>query len=64
VYEKAVYLTASSIFQTSMRYLHYPKEVQYDENDSDNDQNVNPTACFREAWIYVPTQKAKQPQDY
>jgi len=63
VYEKAVYSTALPIFQTSTRYLHYPKEVQYNEDNDDNNQNVNPTACLREAWIYAPTEKAEQPQD-
>jgi hypothetical protein len=38
--------------------------VQYDEYDSDNDQKVNPTAGLREAWTYVPTEKAEQPQYY
>jgi hypothetical protein len=40
------------------RGLHYIKEVQYDEYDSDNDQSVNPTAGAREPWTYVPTEKA------
>jgi hypothetical protein len=35
--------------------------MQYDENDDDNDQDVNPTACLREAWTDVPTKKAEQP---
>jgi hypothetical protein len=38
--------------------------MQYDEDDGDNDQNVNPTASLREARIYSPTEKAEQPQDY
>jgi hypothetical protein len=38
--------------------------VQYDEDDGDNDQSVDPTAGARESWTYVPTEKAKQPQDY
>jgi hypothetical protein len=29
--------------------LHYAKQVQDDEYDSDNDQNMNPIAGFREA---------------
>jgi len=44
--------------------LKHPKEVQYDEYDGDNDQNVNPTASFRESWTYIPTEKSEQPQDY
>ena len=39
------------------------KQVQYDEYDGDNDQSVNPTACAREAWADVSTEKAEQPQD-
>jgi hypothetical protein len=38
--------------------------MQYDEYDGDNDQKVNPTAGAREAWTYVPTEKAEQPQYY
>jgi hypothetical protein len=38
--------------------------VQYDEYDGDYDQSMDPTACFREAWAYVSTQKAEQPQYY
>jgi hypothetical protein len=25
---------------------------------------MNPAACLREAWTYVPTEKAEQPQYY
>jgi hypothetical protein len=45
------------------RVLYDIEEVQYDENDDDYDQNVNPGAEVREAWDYVRTQKAEQPQD-
>jgi len=38
--------------------------VQYDEDDSDDDQNMDPTACLWEAWIYVTAEKTEQPQDY
>jgi hypothetical protein len=44
--------------------LKHPKEVQYDENDGDNEQSMNPIPGAREAWTYVPTEKAEQPQDY
>jgi len=44
--------------------LNDPQHVQNDEDEGNNDQSVNPIACFREAWTYVPTQKAEQPQDY
>jgi hypothetical protein len=46
----------------SARGLHHPKEVQYDEYNSDNDQSVNPTACTRDPLTYVSTEKAEQPQ--
>jgi hypothetical protein len=38
--------------------------VQYDEYDGDNDQSVDPIAGGRDAWTYVPTEKAEQPQYY
>ena len=44
--------------------VHYPKKLQYEEYDGDNDQNMDPTAGAREAWTYVPTEKAEQPQYY
>ena len=47
-----------------MRGLYYIEEVQYDKDDDDNDQNVNPRTEVRETWNYVRTQKAEQPQDY
>jgi hypothetical protein len=40
------------------------KQVQDDQNDGNYDQNMDPTSCLREAWAYVPTEKAKQPQYY
>jgi hypothetical protein len=40
-----------------------PEELQYNEYDDDNDQNMDPTACLREAWAYVSTEEAEQPQD-
>jgi hypothetical protein len=48
----------------SARSSQYPKEVQYDQYDGDNDQSVNPTAGLREAWTYVPAEKPEQPQYY
>jgi hypothetical protein len=38
--------------------------VQYDEDDGDYDQRVDPIACAREAWTYISTEKAEQPQYY
>ena len=40
------------------------KQAQYDEYDGNYDQGVDPTAGAREAWTYVPTEKAEQPQNY
>jgi hypothetical protein len=36
-----------------------PEQLQYDEYDGDNEQCVNPTACLRESWTYVPAEKAE-----
>jgi hypothetical protein len=44
--------------------LHYPKQVQYDQYDGDDDQSMNPTAGLREPGTDVPAEKAEQPQDY
>ena len=44
--------------------LKHPKEVQYDEYDGDNEQSMNPIPGAREAWTYVPTEKAEQPKYY
>jgi hypothetical protein len=46
-----------------MGFLHHTQKVQYDEDDDDNDQNVDPTAHLREAWIYVTAEKTEQPQN-
>jgi len=43
--------------------LNDPQHAQYDEYYGDNDQSMDPTACLRETWTDVPTEKAKQPQD-
>jgi len=44
--------------------MYNPKQLQYDEYDGDNEQRVNPTACLRESWTYVPPEKSEQPQYY
>jgi hypothetical protein len=44
--------------------LYHVKQVQDHEDDRNNDQSVNPTSGFREAWTDVPTEIAEQPQDY
>jgi hypothetical protein len=45
------------------RVLYHPKEVQDDEDDSNNDQDVNPTANLRKVWADPAAEKAEQPQD-
>jgi hypothetical protein len=44
------------------RGLYHVQEVQYDEDQGDYDQRVNPIAGARESWTYVPTEKPEQPQ--
>jgi hypothetical protein len=51
-------ISLSRINRRTARYLHHPKEVQYDEYDNDNDQDVNPIAGARESRAYIPTKKA------
>jgi len=41
----------------------HPKELQDEEDDRDNDQGMNPTACFRKAGADIPPEKAEQPED-
>jgi hypothetical protein len=41
--------------------LYYIKEVQYDEDDGNNDQNVNPWPEVRQGWNYDRAKKAQQP---
>ena len=48
----------------SVLEVDHPKKVQYDKDDSDNEQRMNPTACFRKPWADIATQKAEQPQYY
>jgi hypothetical protein len=45
------------------RFLHDTEKAQYNEDDNDHDQNVDPTACLRKAWIYVAAEKNEQPQN-
>jgi hypothetical protein len=52
-----------SIFQRSAA-LNNSQHVQDDEDDSDNEQGVDPAARLREAWADVPAEVTKQPEDY
>lgn len=47
-----------------LRFLNYTKQVKYDEDHSDNDQNVNPGTEVWQGWNYDRAKKAQQPQDY
>jgi hypothetical protein len=38
--------------------------VQNDKDDSNDDQDMDPTANFRETWADPPAEETKQPQDY
>jgi hypothetical protein len=42
--------------------LYYPKQIQYDEDDGDDDQCMNGVAESRESGRYSWSEKAKQPQ--
>jgi hypothetical protein len=44
--------------------LNNSEHVQDDEDDSDNEQGVDPAARLREAWADVPAEVTKQPEDY
>jgi hypothetical protein len=52
-----------NIFVEPLDWLHYPKKMQNDQDDCDNDQNMDPAAGFREARIDSPTEEPEQPQD-
>jgi hypothetical protein len=63
VYGEAACLAAHPNFQRGAD-LKDPQQLQNNENDGNNEQSVDPTTCLREAWTYIPTEKAEQPQDY
>jgi len=62
MFKEAACLAAPTVFYRSAD-LSDPQHAQYDEYDGDNDQNMDPTACLREAGADVPAEKAKKPQD-
>ena len=39
------------------------QQVQYEENERDHDQGVNPITRAREAWTDVSAKKSKRPQN-
>jgi hypothetical protein len=43
--------------------LNYAKQVQNDQDHSDDDQNVNPGTKVWQGWNYDRAKKAQQPQD-
>ena len=36
--------------------LNDPQQVQNNEDDGNNEQGMDPTACLRETWTYTPTE--------
>jgi len=42
---------------------HHSKQLQYNEDDNDDEQNMYPIAGLRESWADVPAESAEQPQD-
>jgi len=52
-----------SCFQRSAD-LYDPQQVQDDEDDGNNEQGMDPTACLRETWAYASTEIAEKPQNY
>ena len=46
------------------RRSYHIEELQYDQDDSDYEQKMDPAAGFREARTNVPTEIAEQPQYY
>jgi hypothetical protein len=40
------------------------QKCQNNQYDGDDDQDMDPTAGFREAWADSPAEKAEQPQYY
>jgi hypothetical protein len=55
-------LRLSDLFNKSLE-VYNPKKVQNDEDDSNYDHDMNPTARFREPGADVRTKKAEKPQD-
>jgi hypothetical protein len=55
-------LQAKFMFRTT-DWLHYPEQMQNDQDDCNNDQNMDPTAGFREARTDSPPEKSEQPKD-
>jgi hypothetical protein len=40
------------------------QKAQNNQDDSDHDQRVNPTAGLRKPWTDSPAKEAEQPQNY
>jgi hypothetical protein len=54
---------AASPFSNEALEVYQPKKLQDDEDDGDNDQNVYPTADFREPRADAPAEEAEQPEN-
>jgi len=43
--------------------LNHVKQSQYDEDDGNNDQNMDPTTKLWESWTDSPTKETEQPKN-
>jgi hypothetical protein len=50
------------IFNFTVLEVDYPKELQYDEDDGDNNQSMDPIAGARNSGANIPAESAEQPQ--
>jgi hypothetical protein len=57
-------LQPTRFYRRSARDLNDIQQLQDDEDQSNNDQRMNPTTGLREPWTNIPTEKAEQPQNY
>jgi hypothetical protein len=51
------------IYRWRVSSLNYSYQMQYQQNDGNNDQRMDPIAGARHSWADIPAQKAEQPQD-
>ena len=59
---KSLSVLLELIRRRNARKVKLPKKIQYDENDSDNEQSMDPTARFRKSWTDVFAKIAEEPQ--
>jgi len=56
-------ILAGRSFGLNQAALNDIQKGQHNEYESDNDQNMNPTACLRKTRADVPAEKAQRPQN-